>query len=219
MLIGSGVVPRAWGMPRAVAAGFSLVELLVAIVVGLLVVLATITFIASIARANSQDIQVTRLTQEVRALSEVIVREVRRARYVSDPIGLVAQASAAAGNDLLEIRSAATNAPSNPGDCIVLAYDDPPDPPGSGGLVTRSIRLQRNGGQGQVWMNTAGNDCAGGAAISSAQVDVVDLRLRQIGGSRIDMEISARLVDPPPGLEGVTRVFRQTVYVRSGQVN
>ncbi|MBB5015188.1 PilW family protein [Rehaibacterium terrae] len=214
MLIGSGFVPRMWRMSRRVAVGLSLVELLVAIVVGLLVVLATITFIASIARANSQDIQVTRLTQEVRALSEVIVREVRRARYVSDPIGLVAQASTAVGNDLLEIRDASTNAPSNPGNCIVLAYDDPP-----GGLVTRSIRLQRNDGQGQVWMNTAGDDCAGGVAISSAQVDVVDLRLRQVGGSRIDMEISARLADPPPGLEGVARVFRQTVYVRSGQVN
>jgi prepilin-type N-terminal cleavage/methylation domain-containing protein len=201
------------------ARGFTLVELMVALVVGLLVMLAAVAFITALMRSHTEDLRVTRLTQEVRALSEVISREVRRARFVADPIGLVAQGSAAAGNDLLEARDAATNAPVVPGsegDCIVLTYDEPPDPPAIGTLVSRAIY---RGADGRVYLNSNSANCSGGSAISSPQVQINTLAFQQAGGFRMDQTLTASLRDGPPSLKDLRRTFRQTVYVRSGQVN
>ncbi|MBW3550191.1 MAG: prepilin-type N-terminal cleavage/methylation domain-containing protein [Proteobacteria bacterium] len=82
------------------AHGFSLVELMVAVVVGLAVVLATLGFVVSVAQANSENIQVTRLTQELRAITEVMTRELRRARYTADPVSLIASGGTVNQDDI-----------------------------------------------------------------------------------------------------------------------
>lgn len=200
---------------RIYVPGFTLVELMVAMAIGLIVVLASVAFIVALAKASSEDIRVTRLTQEVRALSEVISREVRRARYVSDPIGLVAQGSGAVSNDLLEVRQV-----NVPGDCVVLTYDDPPDPPATGTLVSRAIyRAQDASGNWRIFLNPTSANCNGGTAISSPQIEVTALTFQQVGGFRVDQLVTARLREAPPDLQTLNRTFRQTVYVRSGQVN
>jgi hypothetical protein len=61
--------------------GFSLVELMVAMAAGLVLVGSVLALLASSARANAITIQSTKLSQELRALSGVVVGEVRRARY------------------------------------------------------------------------------------------------------------------------------------------
>lgn len=200
--------------------GFTLIELMVALVVGLVVILAAVSFLVSIAKANSEDIQVTRLTQELRALSEVTSREIRRARYVADPIGLVAQGGLG-NHDRLDVYDLDGDISDN--ECIVFEYDEPPDPPVPGGLVTRSIRLEG----GRVFLNPVaggGVDCAGGSAISSPEIEITDLVFEHDAAAdafRVDMTVTGRLdaAVAPPALEGMTRSFRQTIYVRSGKVN
>jgi hypothetical protein len=59
--------------------------------------------------------------------------------------------------------------------------------------------------------------------INSPQVQITALQFVQDAASpsRYDITLTGRLTTPPPGsaLDGLTRTFRQTVYVRSGQVD
>lgn len=70
---------------RRSARGFSLIELMVALVIGLIVIGAVLALIMSIIRSNNETIQSTRLTQELRATMGVIATDLRRARGVEDP--------------------------------------------------------------------------------------------------------------------------------------
>ena len=62
--------------------GFSLIELMVSVVLGLLLVAAVLSLVVSVTKTNADTIRSTRLTQELRTLLEVVSREVTRAhRY------------------------------------------------------------------------------------------------------------------------------------------
>ena len=64
----------------------TLIELMIALVLGLLVSSAALALVASIIKSNTETIRATRLTQELRSTAEVIAREIRRARSDKDPI-------------------------------------------------------------------------------------------------------------------------------------
>ena len=68
------------------ARGFSLVEMMVALALGLIVVTAVLALVLSIIRSNRQTLQSTRLNQELRATLAVIASDLRRARSVEDPL-------------------------------------------------------------------------------------------------------------------------------------
>jgi prepilin-type N-terminal cleavage/methylation domain-containing protein len=193
------------------SAGFTLIELMVAVVVGLIVVLAAVAFVTSVAKANSVNIQVTRLTQELRAISEVVARDLRRARYVADPVGLVGTAGANNRDAITILPGPAT------GSCIIFGYDDTVNPPAPGAVVSRSVRLAGS----SVFVNPTGTNCSGGAAISSPEITVTQLEFRRETDSRFRITISGRLTSPPPEsvLENLNRTFTQTVFVRSGEVD
>lgn len=195
--------PTSRGSSRKHAAGFSLVELMVSLVVGLIVTGAAVGFVVSVAKANSEDIRVTRLTQEVRSLSEIMSREIRRARYVQDPIARVGQADAATGNDAVTIQDS--------GRCITLAYDEPP--PGAA-VIQRSIYL--NTTDGRVYFSNNAT-CNAGNAISSREVIVEQLQFTLAGGFQVDQSVRGRFRDAP-SLSALRRQFNQTVFIRSGQV-
>jgi len=78
---------------RIAARGFSLIEMMVSITIGLIVAAGAVTLIVAIDRSNSETIQSTRLTQELRALASVISDDVKRTRRVNDPIAMVGQGS------------------------------------------------------------------------------------------------------------------------------
>ena len=61
--------------------GFSLVELMVAMVAGLLLVAAVTTLFATTLRANSTAMKVSRLNQEIQAITDMIARDIERAGY------------------------------------------------------------------------------------------------------------------------------------------
>lgn len=62
-------------------AGFSLVELMIAMVAGLIVIGAVVAFTVSTVRAYSENIRSTRLTQDLRAGMNVAQRELRRSGF------------------------------------------------------------------------------------------------------------------------------------------
>src|SRR6478672_86472 len=109
------------------AAGFSLIELMVAMVVGLIVVGAVLALIVSMIRSNNQTIQATRLTQELRATAMVIASDLKRARGVSDPF-------AAAKVPITAIDTIDVSTPN----CIIYGYQ------GGAGGDYRVIHLDAN---------------------------------------------------------------------------
>ncbi|UNU89280.1 PilW family protein [Aeromonas dhakensis] len=61
--------------------GFNLVELMVAMVAGLLLVAAVISLFATILKANYTAMQTSRLNQEIQLLTDMMARDIQRAGY------------------------------------------------------------------------------------------------------------------------------------------
>lgn len=189
--------------PVVRARGFSLVELMVALVVGLIVIGAVLALILSIMRANNQNIQVTRLTQELRATSAVITSDIKRANGVADPL---AEAKLAAANKLAGAPSVPTST------CVRYGYMRE-----SGGTYAATYRAISLSG-GKVMLDeaaTAANaTCGAGVQISSDQVTINDLTF-VLAGRRIDITIEGSLDNANPDVAAIRRQVSQTIFVRS----
>lgn len=201
--------------------GFTLVEMMVALVVGLIVSGAAAAFVVSIAKANSQDLQVTRLTQELRAVSEVVNREIRRARYVADPLANIAQGGPTAPNDAITIVDSAGGAGST--DCITLRYDRDPTDPLAGTTVIRTVYLD----SGRVYVTDLGT-CSGGQAISSPEVTITEFSFdNDTDGTNAVAAVEAFVRSRVGGhlnqvvgeMASLNRTFQQDTHIRSGKVN
>lgn len=190
--------------------GFSLVELLVALAVGLLLIGTSVGFVVSVATANSETLRSTRLTQELRAITEVVARELRRARYVADPVQNVGLGNSAV-SPVNQIQIL------NGGSCIAYGYEYGTDLPAGHpdlNMPQRTISVRA----GRVFMNraAAAPSCDnGGVALSSPEIVISNFQIA--GASPLyTITVSGRLA---AGLgDGVTRTFAQTVFVRSSTV-
>ena len=72
---------RATGFAPRGQRGFSLVEMMVALVAGMVVVGSVLAFTVAMANSTGKNVQATRLDQELRTTLSMITREVRRAGY------------------------------------------------------------------------------------------------------------------------------------------
>lgn len=111
---------------RHPARGFTLIELLVGMAVGIIVVSALVAFIVSSVQANSENLRSIRLTQELRALTEVVGREIRRARYVSADDLLAAVGQDPLPPAVTQFRGVLARDNGN-ADCIEFSYFVPDD--------------------------------------------------------------------------------------------
>ena len=107
--------------------GFTLIELMVAMVVGLLVAGVAMAMYVSLIRANSTSIQAARLTQALQASLDVMERDLRRAGYMANAISsslnttLVNPATFVI-TDLQRVSAAAPLF-----DCVLIRYDSNAD--------------------------------------------------------------------------------------------
>jgi Tfp pilus assembly protein FimT len=215
---------------RSRVQGFTLVEMMVALVLALLVTASVLAFIFSIIRANSETVLSTRLNQELRATMAVVANELKRARAVEDPISSVGQdGSIDYDNDgdvdavdadypivMLEKAGAAVTAD---GDCIRYAYFD------GTSVIYRAIYLDA----GRISMLTAGTragaPCTGGTPINAPNgIEITDLSIDYDSAAnkrRASIEIEGGLKEPPAymtenqsmAIKGKT--IRQVVSIRS----
>lgn len=192
---------------RAASLGFSLIELMIAMVVGLIVIGAVLALVLSIIQSNNQTIQATRLTQELRATAAVIAADLKRARSVDDPLTM---ATAVAGNPYSAIDTATAG-------CIRYGYENAPG--GEYRVVSVSgskVRLAAAATFGAATCTLAnGTD----PPLSSDQVNIVanpgGTPVFNVVGRRIDITLTGSLSNGDPGLTGVTRTITQSVFVRS----
>ena len=194
--------------------GFSLVEMMVALVLGLVVVAAVIALIVAIMKSNNQNIQSTRLMQELRSTAAVIGADVRRSRSVLDPL---VTATATAGNPY-------KNVDTNTAGCIRYGYD--------GGASGPYRVIYRDTANNKVM--TAGGATPADAActstgipLTSNQVQITALTFTRLpldaGGNQppigrvreIQMTITGQLVNADPGLAGISRTITQSIFIRS----
>lgn len=197
------------------AHGFTLVEMMVAMVLGLLVVAAVLAFIFSLIRANSETVLSTRLNQELRGTMALIANDLRRARGLSDPIAAVNQ-----GGTVANIYS--NVAIPNTKDCVRYSYAAE-----GGSKPFRAIRLDAASGKIELVQNdTAGAvTCAtSGTSINSDGVEITDLVLEYdpaSNGRRIAVVLTGRLRNPPaymganPSMAVTSKTIRQVISIRS----
>lgn len=200
--------------PKAGVRGFSLVELMVALVVGLIVVGAVLALVVSIMTSNRETLQATRLNQELRATLATIANDLRRARSVDDPLTV---AMAAGGNPYAAISTATAG-------CVVYAYD------GALGGPWHLIKMA----SGAILLQAAATrptDCSGGGSpvrLGSEQVEITSLEFTPSTTTgtppqptdeslvrAVTVTITGHLIDADAALSGVSRTMSQTVYVRS----
>jgi len=78
---------------RLRAHGFNLVELMVAMVAGLLLVAAVTSLFATILKANHTAMQTSRLNQEIQLLTDMIARDIQRTGYDTNATQFLAATS------------------------------------------------------------------------------------------------------------------------------
>ena len=76
-------------MPRERVQGFSLVELMVGMVAGLILIGSVLAFVMANIQNNSLVVRDLRVTQESRALTDIMVRDLRRNGFVGNSIRMV----------------------------------------------------------------------------------------------------------------------------------
>jgi prepilin-type N-terminal cleavage/methylation domain-containing protein len=222
------------------ARGFSLIEMMVAIVIGMIVAAGAVSLIVAIDRANSETIQAARINQELRALASVIGDEIKRARRLHDPVAGVGQGSATNGTfdfvdtstagcivygyqdaTLNDDTAAASAAVSNfsaiyldANSNIVLARDTSPVTCTTAGTILNSSQLK-------VVANGLTFRCVttNGTSVSDvANTTAADTTQVQETCNQIDMVLSAKLTSGDPYTNSITHTYVQQVFIRSGAV-
>lgn len=116
-------------------AGFSLVEMMVALVAGMIVVAAVIAFMMSSFSSNADYVRSTRLTQELRNTLDLAVRDLQRAGYDDDALLYLGNPSRSPFAPILVS-----------GNCIIYAYDRS-YPNGTDTLTGNAGRLDLDNGE------------------------------------------------------------------------
>jgi type II secretory pathway pseudopilin PulG len=122
--------------------GFSIIELMVSLVAGLIVSGAVLAFTVSSLQANTEYVKSTRLTQNLREVIDYASRELRRAGYDQYYMDQLAQTP-----DTVTVSPFAPIFISEDGDCVIYAVDFDPDNDGAGAgtvnLANGEIRAMR----------------------------------------------------------------------------
>jgi prepilin peptidase dependent protein B len=190
--------------------GFSLVELMVGMTIGLILLSAVVALTVSVLRTNAETVTVAKLTQEGRAIGDLVSRELRRARYSGNYRAFVGAAGATpnafSGVDIL-----------GGGTCIRFAYDADDD----GALDTNEVKvisLQAGALYFAQFSTYTGATCGSANAlrISSPDVQVTSLAFERNTGAnpnpnRIDLSFRLALISD----SAVTRRFDQAIHIRN----
>lgn len=195
------------------ARGFSLIELMVALVVGLIVIGAVLALIVAIMKSNRETLQATRLNQELRATMAVVATDIRRARGVPDPM---TAATASGGNPYKSIDTATAG-------CIRYGYFDATDDDGNGDATDDNYHALYLSGGKLVRASSsteAGATCTlAGKQLGSDQVAITTLTFTPAATSNTTREfqvtLAGHLVDNDAALASISRTITQTVFVRS----
>lgn len=189
---------------RGKQSGVTLVELMIGLALGLIVAGAAISLVASISRTNSEAIRATRLTQELRSLSDILVLETRRARGIVDPLANVGTGEVAPTSDcdIDPVPNAA---------CLQIGYDCSAAA-GTGKFRTFSFA------NGQMLLATdtdAAPACGTGSALNSQELALDSVVITALGNGSIDVALTGHLTSDTAA---TSRTLKRTIWPRSAAV-
>lgn len=206
-----------------------MIELMIGLAIGLIISTAVVAFIAATLKTNSATVQSMKLNNELRALSEIIARDIRRARSMEDPLANIGTGCSTNPASTSPAPCAGLNFNTvdiSTAGCIIYSYDSPDN------NDLRAVRLATTNGVGAVLFNrqptTAPTCTAGGTQISSPLLDIETLTFASCTytdagtgatvtmNDCINLTLSAKLVNDP---ENITYTYRTSIGVRSGQIN
>lgn len=197
--------------------GLSLIELMVALVAGLVVSGAAMALVVALIKSNSETIRATRLTQELRTTAEVMSRDLRRARSVTDPIANVG--AAAPLGSCNAITPASTDTPPS-GSCVKYAYDCKKDSAGS--ITGNFAAIGLVGGKVRIASSTTAMPACpaatDGVQLSSDLVTVTGLTITAVNADAYSIRLAGRFTNDA-GATPLTRWITQEVRIRSAVVN
>jgi type IV pilus assembly protein PilW len=191
--------------------GFSLIELMVALVVGLIVVGAVLALIVAIMKSNRETLQATRLNQELRATMAVMATDIRRARGVEDPMTTATMDPTTVPYKDIDTTTAG---------CILYGYFDVIDDDGDGDVANDNYHsIYLSGGK---VMRASGDEgeptcVSGGKQLGSDQVAITTLAFTPSATApsrALDVTLTGHL-DNDATLGNIDRTITQTVFIRS----
>ena len=159
--------------------GFNLVELMVAMVAGLLLVAAASALFASILKANRTAMQMSRLNQELQSITDMMARDIQRAGYDASAAAHTLVSGATSPFYFDSTKHLLNKYSSSPDQfrCIALKYDErdenatpSPGQPEDNEVVVYSYHSATLGGS--VWM--AGLPASAAEQTSAALQTLVD---------------------------------------------
>ena len=199
--------------PRQSHRGFSLIELMVSLVVGLIVSGAALALVASIIKSNSDTVRSTRLTQELRATAEVIARDLRRARSDYDPISNVGTTPLLQACNTIDTSTAG---------CVTYGYNCTSSTAGSFwsiGLASNKVYVKTAAGAAPACPTTADT------LLSSDAVNITALTFTPVGTDAVTISLTGQLADQLSSSlsnsatrNSFTRSITQEVRIRSSTV-
>lgn len=194
---------------------FTLIELMISILIGLIILGAVLTMFISMIRADAENLKSIRLNQELRATMSLIARDLRRSGFNASAVADILNPPAAKPFQLM----------ASAADCILYSYDTDGD--GALGanenygfrLNGAAIETRENGelcDSGNDWQNLTDE-----SLVSIDNFQVVDPDLDGNGNPgktdglitlhRITLTLTGSLVRDP----AVSRTITETVEVRN----
>ncbi|MCP5477689.1 MAG: hypothetical protein H7A20_02675 [Rhodanobacteraceae bacterium] len=213
--------------------GFSVVEIMIAMVASLIVVGSVLAFTVSTVQSNTENVQATRLSQDLRAVMGLVTRELRRAGYDEGSLDGIGRGTAYV-SPFSTMQIVANSALG----CVTFAYDKEGGTAGSIDADRGELRAYRRAvinGVGVIQMRTGANtscQSAGGwnnlTDPQSSDVTAFTLNLplsAVVGGSplsdiggdvplrirNVDIVLSGRVVGRPE----IVRTMDSRVRVRA----
>jgi len=197
--------------------GLTLIEMMIAIVVGLIIVAGTIGIFITSLKLNSETLQMTRLNQELQAVMTLMTRDIRRSGYWGITTSGTVNAYASV--------AATSNQSGGAGDdCILLAYDIDSNGLGGGndyiGYKWDTDHIEMKVANAAFTCGSGGWTDLSDSAVVNISEPVLDIVAYTAGTTTNEVNVlTLELTGTLVGDALISRTIKQTIRLRNDVIN
>jgi type IV pilus assembly protein PilW len=166
--------------------GMSLVEMLVSLVAGLVVVAGGISLFTSVIVSGNTTLMLSRLNQDVQAVTDIIARDIQRAGYDPNAVALVGNSPPSASAYTFSTEKDLWPASPATATCIRVKYRDTEEGANVGRIysyIAASQQLRVKDNSASSALSSADCDTGGNQLVSSTEVVIDNLGFDLVSGS------------------------------------
>jgi len=191
---------------RKQQAGLTLVELMIGLLVGTIIIAGGLRVFTVVIRGQSDNVKLTRLNQDMRAMMDIMVRDIRRAGFVtSDPENYLSSLKNNPFFDATTLGATTDIAVDDTGSCLVYSYNkDDGSPPVVGSVPSNErfgfmlsgvlLKMRKYGATNE--------DCGTGSeweSISESEVEITVLKF-MLTEKELNVTSMTKDVNPVDGI-------------------